>query len=333
VTNLIIKAALTTLGILLSSVSFSLETQHGFVTLPSGQDLYIDSVAPETPEKPIVVILNGLTYSTQNWDAFAGALRKGGFGIVRYDMRGMGQTLLKYAPILAPIEYHTQLEDLKALLQVLNIPKPYNLLGLSYGGGMALAYGQNYPEDIGKLIVMAPYTEALKSQDDAIKQEITATRLMYPFNPATDEQLYDYFLQQIVYTTYPSAEPSVLANPYILQAVFEMAVGVRHYNAKTLIQRLPAHSVHMMIAGNDQYIPRDVLTKFWSELPAGVGESVILVEDSEHKIPEAVPKFSAAWAAEILNGNPEISGGASFDGHPFTGIVTGPQGNIQVDHQ
>ena len=64
---------------------------------------------------------------------------------------------------------------------------------------------------------MAPYTQPLKGQDDWIKQQISVTRMQFPFNPYSDEQLYDYFLRQICFSTYPSLEPIVLENPYKLE--------------------------------------------------------------------------------------------------------------------
>ncbi len=38
----------------------------------------------------------------------------------------------------------------------------------------------------------------------------------------SDDDLYDLFLHQIVYATYPQAEPIVLENPFKLEATYRL---------------------------------------------------------------------------------------------------------------
>lgn len=295
-----------------------------FVKVAPDRELYVDYTPAQTG-KPTVVLLNGLTYSTHQWNRFAEALSDKGYGVVRYDMFGMGKTLLKYAPILARIELKDQISDLKNLLNKLKITKA-NLVGLSYGGGIAVAFGAAHPDRVNKLILMAPFTEPVEAQDRWIKDQIWATRKLQPWNTATDDELYDFFLKQIVYSTYPAVEPVILENPFKLEAVFRLVQGVRKWNAFDEAKRLPSGSVHMMIAGEDQYIPASILEKFWKVIPTGSRASYFIIGDTEHKIPEDVPSYSARWVGEILNGNPAISQGARFEGRSTSNTVRGPNG-------
>lgn len=271
---------------------------RGFVSIES-TDLFVDYNAPKG-DKPVVVLLNGLTYSTRQWDAMTFFLKKTGLGILRYDMSGMGQTELRYGVRSSPYFYTEQVLELNQLLKKLNIAKPYNLVGLSYGGGIALAYAQQYPANINKIVAMAPYTAPLEGQDTWIKQQIAVTRAMYPYNPASNDELYDYFLKQIVYSSYPSLEPIVLENPIKLEGVFRLTQGIRKFSAVEHIDRLPDNSVYLVIAENDQYIPAGILDVFWDKIPKRARIEKILVKNSEHKIPEAVPALASDLIKNIF---------------------------------
>lgn len=283
-----------------STDNFKGDTFKGFIKIREGRELFVDYVKPQAGQ-PTLIILNGLTYSTWQWDRFVAELEKRGTGLLRYDMFGMGQTLLKYAPATDVIPYQDQVEDLKKLLTVMNLKGPYNFVGLSYGGGIGLAYSFIYPQDIKNLILMAPYTEPLEGQYNWIMSQIWATRQIFPYNPASDDELYDYFLHQIVYATYPQAEPVVLQNPFILEGVFRMVQGIRKFRPVDLTKQIPA-TTHLMIAEYDQYIPRPVLNNFWDKVPATSKGTCVVVKNSEHKIPEAKPAFAAKWVYEIIQG-------------------------------
>ena len=268
---------------------------NGFLNIGS-KELFVQYQPPES-NKPTIILLNGLTYSTRQWNSMVYEMSKYGYGILRYDMDGMGKTLLRYGPKSEPYHYADQVEDLQALLKTLKLKAPYNFVGLSYGGGIAAAYAFKYPKQIKKIVLMAPYTQPLQGQDDWIKQQISLTRLQFPFNPYSDDQLYDYFLRQICFSSYPIVEPIVLENPYKLEGVFRMTQGIRKFNVIAEVEKFPAKSVYLVIAKQDQYIPGAVLENFWDAIPEKSKVEKIYVEWSEHKIPEARP----IRATEILN--------------------------------
>lgn len=305
---------------------------EGFVPLPEKREVFVRWTKPQVGQ-PTVVLLNGLTYSTKQWAEFAAVLVAQGFGVLRYDMRGMGETLLKEAPILQIISYKQQVEDLKALLARLQIREPLNLVGLSYGGGIAMAYGAKYPNEVKNLILMAPFTAPVFEQDKWIKSQIWYTRQLQPLNPASDDDLYDYFLRQLVYTTYPSVEPIVLENPFKLEGVFRLVQGIRKWRSDHAVSLLPKASVHLMIAGKDQYIQRKVMEDFWQSVPVDRRASLIVVNNSEHKIPEAVPFFAGTWVGEILRKNPVVSQGRTFEADPFTGTVRYDGGDLKLPRE
>jgi pimeloyl-ACP methyl ester carboxylesterase len=272
---------------------------------------------PAEENAPTLVLLNGLTYSTDQWSLFTASLNRldPRLGILRYDMKGMGKTLLAdHLPVNYGISYQDQVDLLEKLLNKMNLDRVV-LLGLSYGGGIALPFAARHPERVASLILMAPFTEALQAQDQWIRAEVAANRMAFPYNPATDDELYDYFLRQFIYTTYPTAEPVVLENPYILEAVFRMVQGIRLFRADSVVNQIAA-PVHLMVASQDQYIPQEVLERFWNALPREIRASRLKISYTEHKIPEAVPGFAAAWVQEILR-NPLLREGKTFQGQTW----------------
>jgi pimeloyl-ACP methyl ester carboxylesterase len=302
----------------------------GYLKISNGRQFWVDYTAPVNG-KPTVVLVNGLTYSTKQWELFAKQLTAKGIGVVRYDMFGMGKTLLKNIPIWKMIPYERQAQDLKDILEHLEIPEPYNLVGLSYGGAIATEFAARFPKLSNKVILMAPFTRPIKEQDEWIKQQVKINRVLNPLNPATDVQLYDFYLKQIIYSTYPAAEPISLENyPYKLEAIFRMVQSVRHWPYEKAVNMLPQKTLHLMIAGNDQYIKREVMEDAWKSVDSKTRASRIIVGGAEHKIPEDVPNFSAAWVEMIINDHPLLKDGAWFWGDSKTGRVEHSDGEFRL---
>lgn len=311
----------------LSVSSFAAKNFKGFVQISPNRELFIDYI-PAEAGKPTLILLNGLTYNTKSWDPMMEYIKGQGYGILRYDAFGQGQTLLKYAPIMDIIKIEDQAQDLALLIKKLGIKSKVDLAGLSYGGGLAVQFAAAYPKITGKVILMAPFVAPLPSQDALIKSQVAVTRAMFPLNPYSNDQLYDYFLHQIIYTTSPVAEPVVLKNPFILEATFRMTQGIRKMEAIEYMQFLNKNSVHLVIAMRDQYIPFAVLDNFWKNTPKSVRVSRINILASEHKIPENWPRFMGGWINEIMHSNPEISKDREFTGNPLLRVAK--CGNILI---
>jgi pimeloyl-ACP methyl ester carboxylesterase len=297
------------------------KTFTGFVNVGKNRALYVDYIKP-APGKPIAVLLNGLTYRLGCWDDFVAKLQGQGLGILRYDMYGQGETLLKYAPIQDVIPLQDQVDDLGKLLSALKIDEPVHLVTLSYGAAVGIPFTAQQPSHVASLILMAPFVSPIPQQDQWIHMQIDQTRFLYPTNPASYDDLYDYFLHIIVYQTYPSAEPIVLENPYKLEATFRLVQGARKFIAKDYINQLPAGKIHLMVATKDQYVPAALHEDFWNQLPANTKLSRLFIEGSEHKIPEVLPGYSADWVKHIIAADPQISQGRTFIGDTEKGTAT-----------
>jgi pimeloyl-ACP methyl ester carboxylesterase len=306
------------------------ERLQSFVKIRSQRELFVDYLKPQAG-KPIVVLLNGLTYRTGIWDKFVEELKGNGIGILRYDPMGQGKTLAKYGKPDAAIDADEQVNDLNSLLGSLGIRRPIHLVGLSYGGAIGTKFAIAFPKMVASLILMAPFTKPLESQDQQIRLQIAQTRALYPFNPASDDELYDFFLKQTVYSNYPMAEPIVLEHPWKLEATFRLVQGIRKFNAEYVVNQLPANSVHLMVAEWDQYIEPKILETLWQQIPKRSRESRLILNYSEHKIPEAMPSFSARWVRLIVGGDKRLHGGRTWVGGTLLGYAQSGSDRISVN--
>ncbi|MBI4404530.1 MAG: alpha/beta hydrolase [Deltaproteobacteria bacterium] len=325
-------------------------TVKKYVRLPNGHVLYVEH-EQNTSNPRTLVPLNGLTYDVSKWNSFIENLgnSRNAINILRYDMQGMGNTLqnsLRYWPWgiwpqIGPITLEAQAEDLKLLLTKLNIEQPI-IVGLSYGGGVALNFAARYPDDYEKLILQAPLTEPMRNQDQSIRQMVEQYRSFFPL--LDNDKLYDLFLSWFVYTAYPIAEPSLVqprmggSQPmfeqlpvwFRLQATFEMAKPVRYWNANRIVHTLRPGTLHLMDAIDDRYIDSKAMDNFWNSLPAEVGQSRIRLRHCGHKLPESAPQFTAEWVRLILNNDPRLTAGRVFTADPRNGIARSNEMEIQL---
>lgn len=297
----------------------------GFVRLDTGHNVYVLADI-ENRNFPTLLLLNGLTYRIGSWDRLVQNLPQTSVNIVRFDMVGQGATMQSQAPYAAPIPYSEQIEDVESLLRYLNLNDVVTI-GLSYGGAIGIEHAIKYPNRIAQVVLMAPYVAPLMFQDNVIRAQIASTRMMFPLNPATDDELYDFFLRQHVFYTYPIAEPVVLEHVWKLDSVFRMVQGIRHLIVADNIENVTV-PVHMMTAEFDQYVDSGSHAGLWKAIPKSVRKSKVTIGASEHKIPEARPVIAARWIMEIVNKNIMLQTGKEFFANPFYMTATAKDGTV-----
>ena len=106
----------------------------------NGTRLYYETAG----EGEVIVLVHGFSVDTRMWDAQFASLAEH-YRVVRYDMRGFGQSALPDEKAYDPCV------DLLALLDFLNIEK-VSLIGLSLGGWVVLDFAVAYPERVRALV-------------------------------------------------------------------------------------------------------------------------------------------------------------------------------------
>lgn len=295
-----------------------------FITLKNGHKLFTRYTAPQK-DQPTLVFVNGLTYSTNDYTALASDLIDKGYGVLLYDAFGMGRTLLENPIPTAPIDYVDQINELDELLKILQIKAPYNMVGLSYGGGILIGYGTRFPKKVNKLFLLSPYTEVIEKGKNIILDQIKWTKIFFPFNDATDEELANFYLRMFAYLNYPISEPTVLENPFKLEGVIRLTQGITPYSPISEAPKLPKKAVHMMTGIYDQYVERDVYDRFWEAAKAAQPCSSVRINFSEHKLPQSFPNYVARWIH--ANFKADYCTGQVYYANPFTGYMSPDEGD------
>ena len=126
-----------------------LQTKSGFVKVDNGQ-LYYETGGEGTP---FVMIHAGVADSRQWNNEFAAFAST--HGVLRYDMRGYGQS--------EPAEGEfSHLNDLTGLLDALEIREPFVLMGCSMGGELAMDFAVSQPWRVKALIMVGSAPSGLE---------------------------------------------------------------------------------------------------------------------------------------------------------------------------
>jgi 3-oxoadipate enol-lactonase len=100
---------------------------------------------------PLVLISGGGTLDKRGWDDQFTTFAKF-FRVIRYDIRGIGESAQPDAPF-------SHSDDLYALLNLLRV-QTANLVGLSFGGSIALDFAIEHPEMVDRLVLAAAGTSS-----------------------------------------------------------------------------------------------------------------------------------------------------------------------------
>ena len=98
-------------------------------------------------DRPVMVLLHGLSGHARMWDAFARAMAFE-YRVVVPDQRGHGDTEWPRPPAYESADF---VEDLRSLADLLDIGR-FVLVGLSMGAHNALAFACRYPDRVDRLV-------------------------------------------------------------------------------------------------------------------------------------------------------------------------------------
>jgi pimeloyl-ACP methyl ester carboxylesterase len=137
------------LCLFLSSFSF---TQSRYITV-DGTKIRIHTIGIENREKgqPVVVFESGMGTPMGNWDRVLNGVSELA-PLVTYDRPGIGESEPdNEMPTILNVS-----DKLVRLLNALNLPPPYILVGHSLGGAYVRGFAAHYPEMLAGLVIIDP---------------------------------------------------------------------------------------------------------------------------------------------------------------------------------
>ncbi len=317
---------------------------EGFVSLkldgiPQELRIFVRYYPPKAtaanPDPVVFVNLNGLTYTTDSWGEVVDEQLQDGDGVLLFDFLGQGRTLLENSLLNYDMGFDVQTQLLQKLLEptgALKIPENTRkvLFGVSYGGAITLNYLAKYPQANVEGVAVAPYVRPIDQMDRKIRDQIAILNLNPFFASVPFEDKYRMLLWQDIYL-YPWLEPTLLRPPLDLtmRAVHALVYGMRDFSAATFVDKIPKEKLHGVIAGRDQYINDDVKNFFLKTVGVENIASLLLIESSEHKVPEAVPKTQVFWLKLIARQDSRIFfTGRLFEAQTEKGLIQAGSGSV-----
>jgi len=138
---------------------------------------------------PTVVLVSGLEAPQAYWNSVIPDLAAK-TTVVTFDRAGIGQSEIGDLPAHG----EQSAKDLQVLLDKLAVPKPYILVGHSYGGSVVRLFASMYPDDMGGLIledtqhedVLSEMRKILQGKDLEAFDQLMVDRFSAPENPKTE---------------------------------------------------------------------------------------------------------------------------------------------------
>ncbi|HET6976945.1 MAG TPA: alpha/beta fold hydrolase [Pyrinomonadaceae bacterium] len=90
------------------------------------------------------------------------------FRFIRHDERGCGMTDWN----VGDLSFDRWVEDLEALVSVVDPPEPFALLGISQGAATCIAYAIKHPERVSRLVLYGGYARGTFERGDADKERL-----------------------------------------------------------------------------------------------------------------------------------------------------------------
>ncbi|MBW8636341.1 alpha/beta hydrolase [Hoeflea sp. WL0058] len=111
---------------------------------------YAVSGAPD-PDTPPIVLLHEMAASMETWEPAIEILARD-HHVIAYDWRGCGGS----EKVVGSVSMDDHVEDLKALLDMLNLGRKPVIAGIAVGGAIASSFAAAYPDVIAGLIIICP---------------------------------------------------------------------------------------------------------------------------------------------------------------------------------
>jgi acylglycerol lipase len=231
--------------------------------------------------KTALVCLHGIE-SHSGWFAKAATLlREQGYAVYCLDRRGSGINRENRGFVSGHVDsYKTLIADIRTFIQPLR--KRYDsvfLMGVSWGGKLALGYGLTHPEDIRGLVLITPGIRALVDVSLFTKLKILLFSQTQPMEPIAIP------IKTEMFTTSPRTLDFIQRDPlrlkYATAGFFFESHGFDGYiDSRISDLRLP---VQLFLAGGDTLIDNEGVRRV---LEQGARDKLEIVtyEDQTHSI-------------------------------------------------
>lgn len=260
---------------------------------------------PKSNEKHISVFLNGLSDSHRSWQKVVEIFQHD-HSFLLIDLFGQGESLKSQIAKEENPSFLFSVEDqcqaLSAVLEHLGIQKKINLVGFSYGGGIALKWASLFSHRVQKLILLVPFIIRLDQAHPVARfwwQQFEKMQSL-PGLPGRQLQMwnrvYDHFLHEYMHYRFHDRIPSKIER----EAAIQLSEEIMKFNSFEVLHLLPKNSTFLLTVEKDTLVPRTLYHELWERIPDTVKKAWLIVPDGEHLLLEQAPHLVADWIEKII---------------------------------
>jgi pimeloyl-ACP methyl ester carboxylesterase len=122
-----------------------------------------------------IILFHGFLSSLKYWAKLQPRLSAAGYRVISIDMLGFGNAP---KPSAARYDYQDHIEYIHQTIEMLNIHKPFILIGHSMGALLAARYTRTYPLRVSSLILLHP---PLFLSEEEVRTVLRKTGILYRF--------------------------------------------------------------------------------------------------------------------------------------------------------
>ncbi len=204
-----------------------------------GRSIYYDVKGEGEP----ILILNGIMMSTKSWHPFVHSLTAQN-QLIRLDFIDQGQSDKLENSVY---DQFLQVEIIEALLESLNIKK-VNIVGISYGGEVAVLFASTYPSHVKRLVLFntTAYTSSWLAEIGHSWNHIGKTRNGQNYYQATIPVIYSpsFYEKQLAWMKKREAYLiPIFSDPQFLDAMERLTNSAESYEARHILHRITADTL------------------------------------------------------------------------------------------
>jgi pimeloyl-ACP methyl ester carboxylesterase len=201
---------------------------------------------------------------------------------VTYDRAGIGKSEINDLPTHG----EQSAKDLRVLLEKLSVPKPYILVGHSYGGFVARLFASMFPDDLGGMIleetqhedILGEMRNILKGKDLETFEQVLGARFDAPENPKTESDYRNVTRKQL------RGSKPLPQIPFVILTCVDRAKAMQPMFSDAAIEEL----IELDIA---------LMSKLADSIPGG---KQIMVEGTGHNVHVDKPEVLIAPVVEMI---------------------------------
>lgn len=169
--------------------------EYQTISLPNGHRVNYVHQGQGEP----VVLVHGLAASLHDWDDLLPELERSGYSGYALDLLGHGESEKPAQSQAYSVE--NTYADLVAWVDLLDLPKPFILIGHSLGAGLSLLYAHRNPSHVKALVIVNPFY-SMRQLPPLLQRMFRHQLINTTLIERTPYQLFRFFVDVSSFSTY-----------------------------------------------------------------------------------------------------------------------------------